>query len=95
MVGEMHSSGSQVATWRPAGRALLDCGGHPFPARHGLPWQQSLSDDTEQENPKPFIWTAKAADVLEKVTRAPNRESTALKPQSNRDQTAINKRRSA
>lgn len=26
--------------------------------------------DRHNENPKPFIWTAKASDILEKVTRA-------------------------
>ena len=26
--------------------------------------------DQHNENPKPFIWTAKANDILEKVTRA-------------------------
>ena len=26
--------------------------------------------DSHNENPKPFIWTAKANDILEKVTRA-------------------------
>ena len=26
--------------------------------------------DRHNENPKPFIWTASAADILEKVTRA-------------------------
>jgi hypothetical protein len=26
--------------------------------------------DGHNQNPKPFIWTAKATDVLEKVTRA-------------------------
>ena len=26
--------------------------------------------DGHNENPKPFIWTAKASDILEKVTRA-------------------------
>ena len=26
--------------------------------------------DHHNENPKPFIWTAKATDILEKVTRA-------------------------
>jgi hypothetical protein len=26
--------------------------------------------DFHNENPKPFIWTAKAADILEKVKRA-------------------------
>ena len=26
--------------------------------------------DTHNQNPKPFIWTAKANDILEKVTRA-------------------------
>jgi hypothetical protein len=26
--------------------------------------------DLHNENPKPFIWTAKASDILEKVTRA-------------------------
>ena len=26
--------------------------------------------DRHNENPKPFIWTAKANDILEKVTRA-------------------------
>jgi hypothetical protein len=26
--------------------------------------------DNHNENPKPFIWTAKAADILEKVKRA-------------------------
>ena len=26
--------------------------------------------DTHNDNPKPFIWTAKASDVLEKVKRA-------------------------
>ena len=26
--------------------------------------------DHHNENPKPFIWTAKAADILEKVKRA-------------------------
>jgi transposase len=36
--------------------------------------------DRHNKNPKPFIWTAKATDILEKVTRA---------------QTALNKRRSA
>jgi transposase len=36
--------------------------------------------DVHNQNPKPFIWTAKANDILEKVTRA---------------QTALNKRRSA
>ena len=36
--------------------------------------------DAHNKNPKPFIWTAKANDILEKVTRA---------------QTALNKRRSA
>ena len=36
--------------------------------------------DLHNQNPKPFIWTAKANDILEKVTRA---------------QTALNKRRSA
>ncbi|MGA3343877.1 MAG: IS630 family transposase [Terracidiphilus sp.] len=36
--------------------------------------------DRHNQNPKPFIWTAKANDILEKVTRA---------------QTALNKRRSA
>jgi len=36
--------------------------------------------DVHNKNPKPFIWTAKANDILEKVTRA---------------QTALNKRRSA
>ncbi len=36
--------------------------------------------DVHNKNPKPFIWTAKASDILEKVTRA---------------QTALNKRRSA
>jgi hypothetical protein len=36
--------------------------------------------DGQNQNPKPFIWTAKANDILEKVTRA---------------QTALNKRRSA
>ena len=36
--------------------------------------------DDHNKNPKPFIWTAKANDILEKVTRA---------------QTALNKRRSA
>ena len=36
--------------------------------------------DGHNEDPKPFIWTAKANDILEKVTRA---------------KTALNKRRSA
>ena len=36
--------------------------------------------DGHNQNPKPFIWTAKATDILEKVTRA---------------RTAVNKRRSA
>ena len=36
--------------------------------------------DHHNNNPKPFIWTAKASDILEKVTRA---------------KTALNKRRSA
>jgi hypothetical protein len=36
--------------------------------------------DGHNENPKPFIWTAKANDILEKVTRA---------------KTALNERRSA
>ena len=36
--------------------------------------------DVHNQNPKPFIWTAKAKDILEKVTRA---------------RTAVNKRRSA
>jgi len=36
--------------------------------------------DDHNQNPKPFIWTAKASDILEKVTRA---------------RTAVNKRRSA
>jgi transposase len=36
--------------------------------------------DVHNQNPKPFIWTAKANDILEKVTRA---------------QTVLNKRRSA
>ena len=36
--------------------------------------------DGHTQNPKPFIWTAKATDILEKVTRA---------------RTAVNKRRSA
>jgi hypothetical protein len=27
--------------------------------------------DKHNDNPKPFIWTAKAADILEKVKRAP------------------------
>jgi transposase len=36
--------------------------------------------DAHNKNPKPYIWTAKANDILEKVTRA---------------QTALNKRRSA
>ena len=27
--------------------------------------------DRHNENPKPFIWTAKASDILEKVKRAP------------------------
>jgi transposase len=36
--------------------------------------------DVHNQNPKPFIWTAKANDILEKVARA---------------QTALNKRRSA
>jgi transposase len=36
--------------------------------------------DGHNQNPKPFIWTAKATDILEKVTRA---------------RTALNKRRSA
>jgi hypothetical protein len=36
--------------------------------------------DGHNQKPKPFIWTAKASDILEKVTRA---------------QTAIDKRRSA
>jgi len=36
--------------------------------------------DSHNQSPKPFIWTAKANDILEKVTRA---------------QTALNKRRSA
>jgi hypothetical protein len=26
--------------------------------------------DKHNDNPKPFVWTAKAADILEKVTRA-------------------------
>ena len=26
--------------------------------------------DNHNQNPKPFIWTAKATDILEKVTRA-------------------------
>ena len=26
--------------------------------------------DAHNQNPKPFIWTAKAKDILEKVTRA-------------------------
>jgi hypothetical protein len=26
--------------------------------------------DRHNENPKPFIWTARAADILEKVKRA-------------------------
>ena len=26
--------------------------------------------DAHNQNPKPFIWTAKASDILEKVTRA-------------------------
>lgn len=26
--------------------------------------------DLHNDNPKPFIWTAKASDILEKVTRA-------------------------
>jgi hypothetical protein len=26
--------------------------------------------DRHNENPKPFIWTAKASDILEKVKRA-------------------------
>ena len=26
--------------------------------------------DVHNKNPKPFIWTAKASDILEKVTRA-------------------------
>jgi hypothetical protein len=26
--------------------------------------------DGHNQNPKPFIWTAKASDILEKVTRA-------------------------
>jgi hypothetical protein len=36
--------------------------------------------DQHNQKPKPFIWTAKASDILEKVTRA---------------QTALNKRPSA
>ena len=36
--------------------------------------------DAHNKNPKSFIWTAKANDILEKVTRA---------------QTTLNKRRSA
>jgi hypothetical protein len=36
--------------------------------------------DGHNKNPKPFIWTAKASDILEKVTRA---------------QAVINNRRSA
>jgi hypothetical protein len=36
--------------------------------------------DSHNQNPKPFIWTAKAKDILEKVTRA---------------KAALNKRRSA
>jgi hypothetical protein len=28
--------------------------------------------DGHNQNPKPFIWTAKAKDILEKVTRAQN-----------------------
>jgi hypothetical protein len=26
--------------------------------------------DGQNQNPKPFLWTAKAQDILEKVTRA-------------------------
>lgn len=32
--------------------------------------------DTHNENPKPFIWTAKASDILEKVIRANSRLSS-------------------
>jgi transposase len=28
--------------------------------------------DKHNDKPKPFVWTAKAADILEKVTRAPS-----------------------
>ena len=35
--------------------------------------------DRHNEKPKPFIWTAKAADILEKVKRARN---TLHNPQS-------------
>jgi hypothetical protein len=28
--------------------------------------------DGHNQNPKPFIWTAKASDILEKVTRVIN-----------------------
>ena len=35
--------------------------------------------DNHNENPKPFIWTAKAADILEKVKRA---RRALHKPQS-------------
>ena len=32
--------------------------------------QAGLGPDNHNENPKPFIWTAKAADIQEKVKRA-------------------------
>jgi transposase len=43
-------------------------------------WPSADYIDHHNKNPKPFIWTAKATDILEKVTRA---------------QTVLNKRRSA
>lgn len=38
----------------------------------GLSGTASIFDyiDHHNDNPKPFIWTAKAADILEKVKRA-------------------------
>jgi transposase len=43
-------------------------------------WPSENTSTATIKNPKPFIWTAKATDILEKVTRA---------------RTALNKRRSA
>ena len=42
------------------------------------PWPAAITADSQghNENPRPFIWTAKVADILEKANRARAKPNT-------------------
>jgi hypothetical protein len=62
--------GSTWSRLRVSGRSGL----FRFEASHDLPKQLIMTSgkyiDQHNKNPQPFIWSTKASDILDKVTRA-------------------------